>query len=172
MAGEVGELLTAVENQKCTPTQVGKLLLEWQVLCKRQEGHGDFRRLFHQKEDEAREQLMSRMNTALFNFVRSESSLHMGTTASEIEYVVACRLDRLDISKAVFDLEGSSRGRILESFGIDTVKDADNTEVVENRTSMKDDAKLLSDISDSKENISKSETHIENPSINKSAPNV
>lgn len=62
---ELSEPLNAAKESKATPTQVQKLIAEYQALQKRQNDHGFFWRMFHPVENGKRQALLTDMETAL-----------------------------------------------------------------------------------------------------------
>ena len=71
--------ISAAKVKAATPAQVERLAAEYQALAKRQSNHGFFWRLFHREENEARTELLSKMEGALKTMLGDNANLKNST---------------------------------------------------------------------------------------------
>ena len=76
---EIRLAIEAAKVKMATPAQVERLVAEYQALAKRQNGHGFFWRMFHSKENEARTELLSKMEGALKTMLGDNANLKNST---------------------------------------------------------------------------------------------
>lgn len=100
--------LRSIMENKATVLDATKLVAEYQALRQRQDGHGMIWKLFHRKENLARNQLLTEMKEALFKFVGAEFKLD---TANPTRFGMKVDYDRklMELEKVYTDESMSKR---------------------------------------------------------------
>lgn len=84
--GSVGRLFNQIESKQFTPRHMAELLGEYKALKKRQEKHGAIWRLFHGKQNEARNEMLKRMEEDLKQNIPEEDLNKMEEPIDVIRY--------------------------------------------------------------------------------------
>ena len=100
----VSTLMNSIKEKKTTTSEVGELVAEYQALKKRQENHSFVWRIFHSKENNARNQLLKDMEQTVRGYVGGNVDLDRRPPTDFVKAV-----DHYKIEKAVekaFDDDG------------------------------------------------------------------